>query len=31
MIMGAVLAIPFIIFQFRTSKTLKYMLLDKSG
>lgn len=31
MIMGGILAIPFFIFQFRTAKTLKRLILDKNG
>ena len=31
MIMGGILAIPFLIFQFRTGKTLKRLILDKNG
>lgn len=31
MIMGSILAIPFLIFQFRTAKTLKKLILDKTG
>lgn len=29
--MGVVLAVPFMIFQLRTGKTLKCMVLDKTG
>lgn len=29
--MGSILAIPFLIFQFRTAKTLKKLILDKTG
>lgn len=31
MIMGGIMAIPFLIFQFRTAKTLKRLILDKNG
>lgn len=31
MIMGGLMAIPFLIFQFRTAKTLKRLVLDKNG
>lgn len=31
MIMGGILAIPFLVFQFRTAKTLKRLILDKNG
>ncbi len=31
MIMGAILTIPFIVFQFRTAATLKRLVLDKTG
>jgi hypothetical protein len=31
MIVGAIMAIPFFIFQFRTVKTLKRLVLDKQG
>jgi hypothetical protein len=29
--MGVFLAVPFIVFQMRTGKTLKRMVLDKTG
>lgn len=31
MIIGAILVVPFLIFQFRTAKTLKMLVLDKQG
>lgn len=31
MIMGGLMAIPFLVFQFRTAKTLKRLVLDKNG
>jgi hypothetical protein len=31
MIVGALMAVPFLIFQFRTAKTLKRLVLDKEG
>jgi hypothetical protein len=31
MIMGAILFVPFLIFQFRAAKTLKRLVLDKQG
>ena len=31
MIMGAILFVPFLIFQFRAAKTLKRLVLDKKG
>lgn len=31
MIIGSLLAVPFLIFQFRTAKTLKNMVLDRAG
>jgi hypothetical protein len=31
MIMGGLMAVPFLIFQFRTAKTLKRLILDKNG